>query len=213
MLRRLGRTIGSLVLGLLTSAVMFLGTLVIAERVLAPVRLPSGVEVFTNMWDYGVVSASGTWTIEGYGHGTPLNHVKISCHREDKTCVMAQATVDSNTMSADIYNHAIEKWDASTITYKTDAGCTNYVYTIDRANKRVPERRLRSIAPSWPGGDGRNLPLPVDRACALVGLRLRHDLEGVAQASLITAALASTRGSALRNSITDDNRRDRGPAA
>jgi hypothetical protein len=143
MLRRLGRTIGSLVLGLLTSAVIFLGTLVIAERVLAPVRLPSGVEVFTNMWDYGVVSASGTWTIEGYGHGTPLNHVKISCHREDKTCVMAQATVDSNTMSADIYNHAIEKWDASAITYKTDAGCTNYVYTIDRANKRVIGTRTK----------------------------------------------------------------------
>jgi hypothetical protein len=102
------------------------------------VRLPSGPIVFTDSWDRGYVSAEGTFVIDNDRQAFPLQITKMQCYRDDKACTVAMAEVGfGNTLNLELSTQAISLWNSTTIHIRTDATCVEYIYTIDRANKRV----------------------------------------------------------------------------
>jgi hypothetical protein len=103
-----------------------------------PIRLPPGVLVYTDSWDRGYVYANGTWTMENSRQAFPIQTSKIRCIREEKSCTNAQAEIAfGNMLYLDTYNYDITKWDSTTILFRTSTDCVEFVYTIDRTNKRL----------------------------------------------------------------------------
>jgi hypothetical protein len=102
------------------------------------VRLPTGPIVYTDAWDRGFVSAEGTFVIENDRQAFPLQITKMHCYRDEKACTVAMAEVGFyDTLYLELSTHAVSLWNSTTIHVRTDTSCVEYVYTIDRANKRV----------------------------------------------------------------------------
>jgi hypothetical protein len=103
--------------------------------------------VSTDMWDYGYVSAKGTWTISGEKQGFPEQTSEIECFKDIGKCIAATAILhhDGTTLlevQLDIYN--IERWDEHEIVTKpreTAMGCVRYVYRFNRLSKSVTGTR------------------------------------------------------------------------
>ncbi|MBR1267032.1 hypothetical protein JQ629_05855 [Bradyrhizobium sp. AUGA SZCCT0222] len=136
--------------GILFLIIALAGTLAIvigANSLIAahnPVMPRSGVSVYTDSWDRGYVVASGTWTMENARQAFPIQTSKIRCMRDEKTCTVAQAEIAfGNILNLETYSYDIAKWDNTTILFRTDTECVEYVYTIDRANKRLLGTRTK----------------------------------------------------------------------
>jgi hypothetical protein len=106
-----------------------------------PTSLPS-FHVFTDLWDSGYVSASGTWVISGERLGFPEQTSKINCDRSLRTCTEATAILSGGggdrRLSVDIDTYEIERWDEHDIATKPlQFGCTRYVTRLNRLQKSV----------------------------------------------------------------------------
>lgn len=106
-----------------------------------PVSLP-GLHIFTEMWDDGYVSASGTWIISGEKMGWPEQTSKIDCYKNIGKCIEATAIVsgegDMRVLSVDIDTYEIERWDQHEIVTKPlQFLCTRYVRRFNRLQKSV----------------------------------------------------------------------------
>lgn len=102
------------------------------------VKLPSGPLVYTDAWERGYVSAEGTFTIDNDRQAFPLQVTKIQCLRDVKECTAARAEVAfGNMLHVELSTHPIALWNDTTVHFREDATCVQYVYTIDRADKRV----------------------------------------------------------------------------
>lgn len=126
-----------LVIGLAgTLAILIGATFLIGTQ--SPISLPSGVFVYTDAWDRGYVYANGTWTMENSRQAFPIQTSKIRCIRDEKSCTNAQAEIALGKMLyLDTYNYDITKWDSTTILFRTSTDCVEFVYTVDRSNKRL----------------------------------------------------------------------------
>jgi hypothetical protein len=98
--------------------------------------------VFTDLWDSGYVSASGTWTIVGEEMGMPRQTSKINCDRKVGVCTEATAILTFHdgepSLSVDIDTYEIERWDQhEVVTKPLQFGCTRYVRRITRLQKAV----------------------------------------------------------------------------
>lgn len=96
--------------------------------------------VFTDLWDTGYVSASGTWTIAGENQGFPQQTSRIDCHRQAGICTEATAILTADdgqpSLSVDIDTYEIERWDQhEVVTKPLQFGCTRYVKRITRLQK------------------------------------------------------------------------------
>ena len=136
-LKAIGRGVLFLVIGLVgTLAILIGATFLVGTQ--TPVSLPSGVFVYTDAWDRGYVYASGTWTMENSRQAFPIQTSKIRCNREEKSCTNAQAEISFGKMlHLETYNYDVIKWDGTTIIFRTATDCVEYIYTVDRANKRL----------------------------------------------------------------------------
>ncbi|MEH2498969.1 hypothetical protein V1294_005448 [Bradyrhizobium sp. AZCC 1678] len=137
-------------LGVLFLFIGLAGTLaiIIAANLLItaqnPIMLRSGISVYTDSWDRGYVMASGTWTMENARQAFPIQTSKIRCIREEKSCTAAQAEISfGNMLHLETYSYDITKWDSTTILFRTDTDCVEYVYTVDRSNKRLVGTRTK----------------------------------------------------------------------
>lgn len=104
-----------------------------------PPYLPP-LHVFTDLWDGGYVSASGTWTISGEDMAWPEQSSRINCHRETGRCTEATAVLTGEdgqrSLRVDIDTYEIERWDKHEIvTTPLQFGCTRYVRRITRLQK------------------------------------------------------------------------------
>lgn len=124
-----------------------LGIIIAANSIITaqnPIVLRSGVSVYTESWDRGYVSASGTWTMENARQAFPIQTSKIRCIREEKSCTAAQAEIAvGNMLHLETYDYDITKWDSTTILFRTDTDCVEYVYTVDRSNRRLVGTRTK----------------------------------------------------------------------
>ena len=96
--------------------------------------------VFTDRWDTGYVSASGTWTIAGEEMGVPQQTSMIDCHRQAGLCTEATAILRTGdgqgSLFLDIDTYEIERWDEhEVVTKPLQFGCTRYVKRIARLQK------------------------------------------------------------------------------
>lgn len=108
------------------------------------VRLPSGPSVLTDAWDRGYVSAEGTFTIDNDRQAFPIQTTKIRCHRDEKSCTAAKAEISFlRFLDLQLTTHPISLWSNTTILFTEDAMCVQYVYSIDRVNKRVVGTRTK----------------------------------------------------------------------
>jgi hypothetical protein len=137
LLKAVGWVFVLVVAGLAGSMAIFsISNTIIGSQV--PVHLSSGPYVGTESWDQGVVYAGGTFTIDNDRSAFPLQVTKIRCVRDENTCSTATAEISFGEMlEADLSVHEIKLWNETTILYEEDALCVSYLYTIDRANKRV----------------------------------------------------------------------------
>lgn len=148
LLKFVGRFLLTLVLGIAGTIAILVGSgvLIGSEN---SVRLPSGPFVYTDAWDRGYVVATGTWTMDNARQAFPIQTSKIQCYRELKTCTAAQADIAfGNFLSLETYRYDITRWDNSTILFQTATPCVEYVYTIDRANKRAIGTRTTKANPT-----------------------------------------------------------------
>lgn len=136
--------------GILRKAARILGVILLASATLAvfitasesyvkdkvPVYV-GGYHVYTDSWDRGYVSLEGTWVMDGSSPAFPLQKSKIVCDYERKDCMESRAMVSGSTLLVDQDSYEIAQWDARNLTYITDAGCVNYVYSVDRITKQV----------------------------------------------------------------------------
>ena len=107
--------------------------------------------VFTDLWDTGYVSASGTWTIAGEEMGMPHQTSKINCDRSAGVCTEATAILTFHdgepSLSVDIDTYEIERWDQhEVVTKPLQFGCTRYVRRITRLQKAVSGIRSTTAA-------------------------------------------------------------------
>jgi hypothetical protein len=108
------------------------------------VRLPSGPFVYTDAWEQGDVYAQGTFTIDNARSFSPIQTSVIRCYRDAKSCTTAEARIGFGDMlSVDLSRQKISVWNDTTILFHDDFSCTEYVYTIDRANKRLIGTRTK----------------------------------------------------------------------
>ena len=108
------------------------------------VRLPSGPSVFTDAWDRGYVSADGTVSIDNDRQAFPIQTTKIRCYRDEKSCTAAKAEISYlGFLDLELTTHPISLWNNTTILFTEDAMCAQYVYSIDRTNKRVVGTRTK----------------------------------------------------------------------
>ena len=134
-MRNVGRAALRTLGGLIGTVVILLAGFSIVNS-LTPIKLPVGPHVYVDAWDRGFVSATGTWTMENDRPAFPVQTSNIRCYRDDKSCTAAQAEIAfGDTLHLETYNYDITKWDNTTILFRTDAACVEYIYTIDRANK------------------------------------------------------------------------------
>lgn len=96
--------------------------------------------VFTDLWDRGYVSASGTWTITGEEQAWPEQSSRIDCHRQTGLCTEATAILTAQdghrSLSLDVDTYEIERWDEHEIVTKPlQFGCARYVKRITRLQK------------------------------------------------------------------------------
>ena len=89
------------------------------------------------------MAASGTWTIEGQNHGSPLNMSHIQCLRSEGLCRAAEAYLTAGYLNAELELYEIKKWDSSTLEFVTDAACVTYEYVINRRTEKLTGRRLK----------------------------------------------------------------------
>jgi hypothetical protein len=104
-----------------------------------PTSLPRRL-VFTDLWDTGYVSATGTWTIAGEDQAWPQQASKIKCHRDSGVCTEATAVLNNNdgqaSLFVDVDTYEIERWDQyEVVTKPLQLGCTRYVKRIARLQK------------------------------------------------------------------------------
>ncbi len=146
LLKSIGWAILFVVMGLIgTLAILAGATFLIATQ--RPISLPPGVFVYTDAWDRGYVYASGTLTMENSRQAFPIQTSKIKCVREEKSCTNAQAEIAFGKMlHLETYNYDITKWDNTTILFRTDNECVEYIYTIDRSNKRLVGTRTKKAS-------------------------------------------------------------------
>jgi len=136
-LKTLVRTIIFLVIGLAgTIAILFGANMLITAQ--NPVKPRSGVFIYIDSWDHGYVHASGTWTMENARPAFPIQTSTIKCYKDEKSCTASQAEIAfGNMLNLEMYNYDITKLYNTTILFRTDTECVEYVYTIDRPNKRL----------------------------------------------------------------------------
>jgi hypothetical protein len=115
-----------------------------------PVKLRAGGSVETSLWERGYVTANGTWVAESGEDARPLQYTSVACYRSDNTCRSATAEVLANsTLSLDTATYKVAQWSDTTLMFvNSDSPCTDFTYTISRANQRVVGTRApkRSLA-------------------------------------------------------------------
>jgi peptidoglycan hydrolase-like protein with peptidoglycan-binding domain len=100
-----------------------------------PRALPM-LHIFTDSWDDGYFSASGTWVYEG--QYLPQQTSNIKCRRELGICIDSTAYYGGSGINLDTEIFYIERWNKSEIITKpADAACTRYVIRINRVQKSV----------------------------------------------------------------------------
>jgi len=108
------------------------------------IRLPSGPIVYTGGWDTGYVTAEGTITIDNDRQAFPLQVTKVRCYRDEKVCSGATAEIGYGKMLyLSVFRHDILLWNNTTLIFREDANCVQYVYTIDRTSQRVVGTRTK----------------------------------------------------------------------
>lgn len=90
-------------------------------------------------WNDGWVAASGTWELEGGALAAPVNHVEITCRREDAVCIEARAELFTrgNILGVATDRRPIVSWTPDTITTCNETSCGGYVMTINRLSESV----------------------------------------------------------------------------
>jgi hypothetical protein len=123
-MKALGRVVGWLLIGIAASIALFIGALF---SVGPQTNLPS-LQVFTNMWEDGFVSASGTWTMKNDRQAFPIQTSKITCRKSEGLCRGSQAQISmGNTLWLDSDYYTIKKWDNTALIFTTDTPCVEYV--------------------------------------------------------------------------------------
>lgn len=94
---------------------------------------------YAESWEDGYVTASGTWELEGEALAAPVNHVEISCRREEGYCLEARAELftQGNILGVATDRRQIVSWTRDTIATRTDTSCGSYVMTISRGSESV----------------------------------------------------------------------------
>lgn len=108
-----------------------------------PISLPR-FHVFTDLWNNGYVSASGTWVLSNDKMGEPEQTSKINCDRRMNICTEAVAIVggegSNRRLFVDIDTYEIERWDDHEIVTKPlqpAFGCVRYVRRFNKLQKSV----------------------------------------------------------------------------
>lgn len=142
-LKAIGWAILVLIIGLAGTVAIIAGANSLIDSQ-TQVRLPSGVFVDTDAWESGYVSAEGSFTIDNDRPAFPIQTTKIRCYRDEKSCTAAKAEIAfGKTLNLELSTHDISLWNDTTVLFREDALCVQYIYTIDRANKRVVGTRTK----------------------------------------------------------------------
>jgi hypothetical protein len=144
MLKRLALIVGWLTAGFIGSVAIFTAS-VMAVGSSVPVQLPT-LHVFTGMWD-DYVDARGTWVMDNDRQASPLQTSEIACRRASMECTGAQADLLFGILNLYRETYQITHWDAAFLTFRNSTLCVEYVYTIDRANRRAIGTRTKSAKP------------------------------------------------------------------
>ena len=98
-----------------------------------PVTLAQRAMVLKNGED--VVAALGTWRRSGQTEGStlayPLQTSYILCHRVEKLCTEARASVSGNLLLTELVEYSVESWSTSAVVFNNDGLCITEVFTID----------------------------------------------------------------------------------
>ena len=134
-------------LGLLLLLLLGLSAIAVAHIVyvssMVPTKILGDGRVQVGSWELGIVSARGTWIIEGDRHGSPLNMWELECVREERLCWAAKAEITAGYLNAELERLEIKRWDNATLEFVTDATCVSYVYVINRSTERLTGRRVK----------------------------------------------------------------------
>jgi len=101
----------------------------------------------SHSWDdLGYVAASGTWELEGAALAAPVNHVEISCRRDEGYCLEARAEVFTrgSILAVATDRRPIVSWTPDTITTRNETTCGSYVMTISRGSESVTALELNT---------------------------------------------------------------------
>ncbi len=97
--------------------------------------------VYTDYWERGYVTASGTIKILNEKSAIPYQTSEISCSRESNSCSAATAEYmtwnDVRNLNVALDEYPIKLWDANIIVFGKRFDCVDMTYTINRSNKSV----------------------------------------------------------------------------
>jgi hypothetical protein len=108
---------------------------------------------YADSWDSGYVAASGTWELEGEALAAPVNHIEITCQREEGYCIEARAELftHGSILGVATDRRPIVSWTPDTITTRNDTGCGGYVMTISRGSESVTALEVNTPSSEYAG--------------------------------------------------------------
>jgi hypothetical protein len=106
-------------------------------------RVPVGLSPFLDVIKTGdeFVTVTGTWTRSSGPNQSslafPLQTSRIECHRPQRRCTEARASVSETTLMSDLVEYDVDSWTAASIVLRNDDLCASEVFTIDLNTKAV----------------------------------------------------------------------------
>lgn len=104
-------------------------------------------------WDGGYAAASGTWELEGAALAAPINHVEISCRRDEGYCLEARSELFTrgNILGVATDRRPIVSWTPETITTRNETSCGAYVMNISRGSESVTALEVNAASSEYAG--------------------------------------------------------------
>lgn len=142
MVKKISLSLGALVIAfLILISFTALSELILKSKV--PVIM-GGNSVYTFGWEWGDVSAFGTWVnadgslgkLVGFDN-IALQKSEIMCNRDARLCFQATTFVSGESLMSNSHQYDIERWDDKFIIFGNRNNCTSTNFTISRDTKEV----------------------------------------------------------------------------
>lgn len=129
---------------------------IIITMTVVKLRVPVNLPLFDLTLEEELVTARGTWVIEGDKQAFPMQTTKLWCEKESHSCFSARAEIGfGDQLYVEMDHYPITEWSNSQIIFIDNTpSCVSYIFTIDLHTKSVTAIRYKQEKPIYANCEG-----------------------------------------------------------